>query len=229
MKVAIITARGGSKRIPRKNIKPFLGKPIIAYSIKAALNSGVFDEVMVSTDDDEIASIAKESGAVVPFMRSEKNADDYATTIDVIIEVLDTYKSKGVNIDYGCCIYPTAPFISAELLKEAHDKLVRQDMDTVFPVLQFSFPIQRAVKLNSDDRIEMFQPEHLFSRSQDLEKAFHDAGQFYWFKSVVLLESKKLWTDNTGVVILDEMQAQDIDTLEDWRIAEFKYKMMLNA
>lgn len=228
-KVAIITARGGSKRIPRKNIKSFLGKPIIAYSIEAAFTSNIFDEVMVSTDDEEIAIIAKEFGALVPFIRSEKNSNDYATTVDVIIEVLETYKMQGEDVDFGCCIYPTAPFVSAQLLRQAHDELINNNMDTVFPVLPFSFPIQRAVKINEANQIRMFQQEHMFSRSQDLERAYHDAGQFYWFKSNKLLEQKKMWTDNTGVVILDEMQAQDIDTLEDWKIAEFKYKMMLDG
>lgn len=228
-KVAIITARGGSKRIPRKNIKPFLGKPIIAYSIEAALSSELFDEVMVSTDDEEIAQIAKRYGASVPFMRSDKNADDYATTIDVIVEVLENYQSQGESFDYGCCIYPTAPLISAELLEEAYKKLIANHFDTVFPVLRFSFPIQRAVKVDKNSKMTMFQPEHLSTRSQDLEPAYHDAGQFYWFKSNALLTRKKLWTDNTGVIEISEMKAQDIDTIEDWEIAEFKYKMMLDA
>jgi N-acylneuraminate cytidylyltransferase len=228
-RLAIIPARGGSKRIPRKNIKAFLGKPIIAYSIETALNSGLFDEVMVSTDDDEIAEIAQSYGAVIPFKRSFSNSDDFATTIDVILEVLNAYKAKGKVFDYGCCIYPTAPFIRKELLIRAFNDLLVKKLDTVFPVLPYSYAIQRAVKLNHFNKVEMFQSKYKNSRSQDLEAAYHDAGQFYWFNNRVLLNEKKLWTANTGAVILNEMEAQDIDTMEDWRIAEFKYKMMLNA
>lgn len=224
--VAIIIARGGSKRIPRKNIKEFLGKPIIAYSIEAALHSNLFDEVMVSTDDAEIAAIAKQFGAKIPFIRSEKNADDFATTVDVLVEVLNDYQKIDTTIDYACCLYPTAPFVSADLLQKAYQKLIENQFDTVFPALAFSFPIQRAIRLNEQQQIRLFQPEYMATRSQDLEKAYHDAGQFYWFKTSAIIEQKKLWTDNTGIIVLDEMQAQDIDTIEDWKIAEFKYKLL---
>ena len=225
--VAIITARGGSKRIPRKNIKPFLGKPIIAYSIQSALASNLFEEVMVSTDDKEIKTIAEQYGAVVPFMRSAENANDYATTVDTLLEVINSYKSQNKYFDYGCCIYPTAPFVKPSLLQKAYSKLIQEKLDTVFPVLPFSFPIQRALKINKTNRIEMFQPQFLTTRSQDLEPAFHDSGQFYWFHTKKLLTEKKLWTDNTGVVPLSELEAHDIDTIADWKVAEFKYKIML--
>jgi N-acylneuraminate cytidylyltransferase len=224
--IAIIPARGGSKRIPRKNIKPFCGKPIIAYSIEAAIASNLFDEVMVSTEDEEIATIAKQYGAKVPFMRSEKNADDYAGTVDVLIEVLEEYNRQGFTFDYGCCIYPTAPFITNTLLKQAFDKLIKEKLDAVFPVMPFSFPIQRALKINKDGLIQMFYPEHLNSRSQDLEKAYHDSGQFYFFNMDSLLSKKKIYSDNTGVIILNEMQAHDIDNEDDWAVAEFKYQLM---
>lgn len=225
-KLCIIPARGGSKRIPRKNIKEFLGKPIIAYSIEAALQSNLFDEVMVSTDDNEIAEIAKKYGAKVPFLRSEENANDYATTVDVINEVLQQYKKISKSFKAACCIYPTAPFVSENKLKEAFDLLEINNYDCVFPVMEFSFPIQRALKKDSNNKMELFQPEHLNSRSQDLEKAYHDSGQFYWFKTKEILEKGKLWTDNTGVIVIKESEGQDIDTLEDWKLAEIKYKLL---
>lgn len=222
--IAIIPARGGSKRIPRKNIKAFCGKPIIAYSIEAALNSGIFDTVMVSTDDEEIASIAKEYGADVPFLRSEKNSDDFASTLDVIEEVIEIYKSEGSAFDNCCCIYPTAPFISDEKLKQAQELFLKGKLDCVFPVLEYNFPIQRAVKRDKNGKTVMFQPEFLRSRSQDLEKSYHDAGQFYFFNIESILDQRKFWTDNSGSIVLDAMSGQDIDTNEDWEIAEFKYR-----
>ncbi len=224
--IAIIPARGGSKRIPRKNIKDFLGKPIIAYSIETAIASGLFEEVMVSTDDEEIAEIAQSYGAKVPFMRRASTADDNTTTVAVLREVLDMYSVEGRTFTYGCCIYPTAPFASVALLEAAFTRLVSEDFDTVFPVLPFSFPIQRAVKLDQSGKVKMFQPEHMTSRSQDLEPGYHDSGQFYWFKVDALLTYNKLWTDNTGSIVLSEMQAHDIDTAEDWKVAELKYKML---
>lgn len=227
-KVAIIPARGGSKRIPRKNIKLFLGKPIIAYSIEAAFKSNLFEEVMVSTDDEEIANLARQLGANVPFMRSAKNADDFATTVDVLLEVIQSYEKRGRSFAYGCCIYPTAPFVSADLLKKAYDKLIAQELDTVFPVLKYSFPIQRALRINPEQKVEMWQPEHLTTRSQDLEPAFHDAGQFYWFQTAALSREQQLLTDNTGGILLSEMDAHDIDNMEDWQVAAFKYQMNLN-
>ena len=224
-RIAIITARGGSKRIPGKNIKDFLGKPIIAYSIEAALNSGLFDEVMVSTDSNEIAEVGKEYGAKVPFLRSDQNANDFASTVDVIVEVIEKYGQEGVKFDIGCCIYPTAPFISDALLNESLKMLMEQNFETVFPIMKFSFPIQRALRKTDAQKIAPFHPEHVNTRSQDLEQAFHDAGQFYWFRPEKLLSSRKLWTDNSGGILISEMDAHDIDYPEDWEIAEFKYKL----
>jgi N-acylneuraminate cytidylyltransferase len=224
--LAIITARGGSKRIPRKNIKPFLGKPIMAYSIESAINSGLFDEVMVSTEDEEIATIAKQFGAKVPFKRSPENADDFAVTVDVIMEVLENYEQLGQRFDFAICIYPTAPFVSADLLVKGFDLLTKGNYDTVFPVMRFGFPIQRAIKLNAENRIEMLQSEHLRTRSQDLEQTYHDCGQFYWLNVEKFKQKQEIWTDNSGILILSEMEAHDIDNLEDWEIAEFKYQML---
>jgi N-acylneuraminate cytidylyltransferase len=224
--LAIITARGGSKRIPRKNIKPFLGKPIMAYSIESAINSGLFGEVMVSTEDDEIAAIAEEFGAKVPFKRSRKNADDFATTADVIMEVLESYEELGQSFDFAICIYPTAPFVSADLLIKGFELLTKGNYDTVFPAMRFGFPIQRAIKLNVENRIEMLQPEHLRTRSQDLEQTYHDCGQFYWLNVEKFKQKQEIWTDNSGILILSEMEAHDIDNLEDWEIAEFKYQLL---
>lgn len=225
-RIAIIPARGGSKRIPRKNIKPFQGLPIIAYSIKLALDSDLFDEVMVSTDDHEIAEIARSYGAQVPFIRSPKNSDDFATTADVLIEVLDHYKKEGTDFDIGCCIYPTAPLIKVELLKETFSKL-EEGFDSVFPVLNFSYPIQRCLEFENG-KIQMVWPEHLNSRSQDLKERYHDAGQFYWFKVEKFRNSLTLFTDNSGAVPISEMDAQDIDNLSDWKVAELKYQLNQN-
>ncbi len=224
-KLAIITARGGSKRIPRKNIKTFVSKPIIAYSVEAALGSGVFDEVMVSTDDEEISSIAKEYGANVPFLRSEATSNDYATTADVITEVLGEYEKRGLHFDIACCIYPTAPFITPARLKESVLKLEESDADTLIPVVGFSYPPQRALVIEND-RLEFKYPEYLSARSQDLVKHYHDAGQFYVFKTDAFSVNKNLMVGNIIPMILDEMEVQDIDTLQDWELAELKYEML---
>ncbi len=223
--IAIIPARGGSKRIPRKNIKAFLGKPIIAYGIEAALNSGLFETVMVSTEDAEIAEVAQLLGAGYPFARSQENADDHATTVDVLLEVLEQYEQRGQSFEYGCCIYPTAPFVTAKKLTEAFELLQQQSYDCVFPVLRYGFPIQRGLFLDSERRIRMIQPEHIHTRSQDLEPAFHDSGQFYFFNVAALRKKKQLWTSHTGAITLSEMEAHDIDNEEDWAIAEFKYRI----
>lgn len=223
--VAIITARGGSKRIPRKNIKDFLGKPIIEYSIRAALESGIFDEVMVSTDDEEIAEIAKKAGANVPFMRSADASNDYATTTDVIGEVLKQYKESGRHFDYACCIYPTAPFVTAECLNKAMTMLCEEGADSVVPVVRFSFPPQRGVVINNGKLVFKW-PEHTFSRSQDLEPFYHDCGQFYCLKTDSFLEQKSLFMKTTLPYIREEKEVQDIDTMEDWEMAELKYRML---
>jgi pseudaminic acid cytidylyltransferase len=221
--IAIIPARGGSKRIPRKNIKEFLGKPIIAYSIQAALQSQVFDEVMVSTDDPEIADISKSFGASVPFLRSGKNSDDYASTLDVIQEVLNLYQSVDEKFENGCCIYPTAPFVTGDILKQGLEKLTVGRYDTVFPVCKFSYPIWRALKIEGG-RVRMIWPENLKKRSQDFPSAYHDAGQWYWFNCSQLISDRMLWTENTFGLEVDEMQVQDIDNESDWEIAELKYR-----
>lgn len=222
--ICVIPARGGSKRIPRKNIKEFLGKPIIAYSIQAALDSGLFDEVMVSTDDLEIAEIAKNFGAKVPFMRSVKNSDDFATTFDVIEEVIQVYKSQGKEFENICCIYSCAPFVTSEILLKAYNQLIRYKFDTVFPIIAYSFPIQRALRVDQR-KVSMILEENLNARSQDLEDSFHDAGQFYWCNIKQLLLSKKILTKNTGGVEISELEAQDIDNEIDWKLAELKFQL----
>ena len=225
--LAIIPARGGSKRIPRKNIRPFLGQPIMAYSIIAALESKLFSEVMVSTEDEEMAEVAVAYGASFPFRRSEKNADDYATTLDVIREVLDQYADKGQNFDAVCCIYATAPFVSSQLLQDSYERFVAGGFDSLFPVLRYDFPIQRAMRRDAQGRVSMLQPAHLTTRSQDLEPTYHDCGMFYWLKPDVVLPKNKLWTNNSGSIVLSSMEAHDIDTVEDWAMAELKYRQKM--
>lgn len=219
--ICIITARGGSKRIPKKNIKEFCGKPIIAYSIEAAINSKVFDKVIVSTDSQEIKEVALSYGAEVPFMRSNENSNDHATTVDVLLEVLEKYS----NYDIFCCLYPTAPFLTGNVLKEAQEKLINTQAKSLVPVVEFSYPPQRCLSIK-DDRIQFSHPEHINTRSQDLERKYHDVGQFYFGKVDSFLKDKSLFTDNTSTIILDPMHVQDIDTLDDWKIAEFKFNFV---
>jgi len=223
--IAIIPARGGSKRIPRKNIKDFLGKPIIAYSIQAAIDSQLFDEIMVSTDDMEIAEIALKYGAKVPFIRSSETANDYATTVDVLCEVLQEYKKSGKYFDYACCIYATAPFVTKDKLKNSCELLIGSSFDSVIPIVPFSFPIQRGVRLQNS-QIKFSYPEYINTRSQDLETIYHDAGQFYFFNVNRFLGKKQIWTNNTGGLILSELEVQDIDNKIDWRMAEMKYNLL---
>ena len=223
--VAIITARGGSKRIPKKNIKDFCGKPIIAYSIEATLKSKIFDEVMVSTDDSEIAEIARRYGANVPFMRSAKNSDDYSGTCDVLLEVLSEYKKIGKKFDTVCCIYPTAPFVSAEKLIDAKNKYVRGKANALLSVVRFSYPPQRCL-VEHDGRLEYKWPEYEKKRSQDLEPFYHDAGQFYFIKTDVLVLQQTLVPAETVLFEVNELEVQDIDNLTDWKLAELKYKLM---
>lgn len=224
-KAAIITARGGSKRIPRKNIKEFCGKPIIAYSIEAALNSGIFDKVMVSTDDQEIARIAVTYGAQVPFFRSEKTANDFATTNDVLLEVLDEFEKRGEVYELACCIYPTAPFVTANKLKRAVEQLASSDADTLIPVVSFSYPPQRAM-IVKEGMLTFEFPQYLDSRSQDLEPHYHDAGQFYVFRTSAFRKNRKLMVGNILPLIVSELEVQDIDDQTDWEIAEMKYRLM---
>jgi N-acylneuraminate cytidylyltransferase len=223
--IAIITARGGSKRIPKKNIRDFLGKPIIAYSIKAALKSGIFDEVMVSTDSQEIADIAIKYGAKVPFLRSKKNSDDYSTTANVIEEVLLQYKKINQEYKYFCCLYPTAPFITSEKLVEALELLKNPKTNSVFTITRFSYPIQRGLKIESNNFVKMVWPENINIRSQDLADIYHDCGQFYFLDTKNFLINKKLFTNNAQPIIIPELECQDIDNEEDWKIAELKYKL----
>lgn len=224
--VAIITARGGSKRIPRKNVKEFLGKPILLYSIEAALNSGIFEEVMVSTEDEEIAELARKAGAVVPFMRGDENANDFATTTDVLLEVIGEYEKRGKYFEFGCCIYPTAPFVTAVKLKEGMEKLAASDADTLMPVVPFSFPPQRGLVIR-EEKLQFVQPEHALTRSQDLEHWYHDVGQFYCFRTENFMKNKILTMGNVLPYVVSELEVQDIDTISDWKIAEMKYEAMV--
>jgi pseudaminic acid cytidylyltransferase len=224
--ICIIPARGGSKRIPRKNIKHFLGKPIIAYSIEAALKSALFDEVMVSTDDSEIAEIAKRYGAKVPFLRTEKNSNDFATTYDVVEEVILKYQTLGLSFEHTCCLYSCAPFVTKDKLIESFKFMLDNNFDSVFQVMTFGFPVQRALKLNVDKKISFFYPEYSLSRSQDLVPSYHDAGQFYWMETENCIVEKRIVTNNTGCVIISEIEGQDIDNEIDWKLAELKYELL---
>lgn len=224
--ICIIPARGNSKRIAKKNIKHFLGKPIIAYSIEAAIKSGLFDEVMVSTDNKEIAEIAKTYGAKIPFYRSKKNSDDFATTYDVIEEVIKKYINEGKEFKNICCIYSCAPFVTESKLNLGFKKLIENTFDTVFPIIEYSFPIERAVKI-TNGKITPLDAKYLDTRSQDLTKSYHDAGQFYWMKTQKILASNKIITDNCGGIVITELEGQDIDTEIDWNLAEMKFKSLL--
>lgn len=221
--IAIITARGGSKRIPRKNIKDFCGQPIIAYSIEAALESKIFDTVMVSTDDVEIAEIAKRYGAQVPFLRREETSNDFATTADVLKEVLSEYRRVGITFDEICCIYPTAPFVTAEKLRDAKKEMQEKGWSSVMPVVEFSFPPLRGMVVDEVGRLKYNWAEYAMMRSQDLEKIYHDCGQFYYLNGKTFEETGKLVTNNTGAIIVSEMEVQDIDQASDWQLAEMKY------
>lgn len=221
--VAIIPARGGSKRIPRKNIRHFRGRPMIAWSIEAALESGCFDRVIVSTDDFETASLAVSLGASVPFMRSEATSHDHATTCDVLVEVLSMLDGQGERFDLGCCLYATAPFVRGAALADGRNRLETGAFDVVMPVSPFTFPIWRSMKRHPDGRVELNFPENRDVRSQDLPPAFHDAGQWYWFRIPSFLRERVLMGPSTGSVVLPPSMVQDIDTEEDWELAELKH------
>jgi pseudaminic acid cytidylyltransferase len=222
--LCIIPARGGSKRIPKKNIKLFLGQPILKYSIDAAVQSKIFDEVMVSTDDDEIAEVAINIGATVPFKRSLESSGDYATTFEVILEVVNNYSKKlNVNFDRICCIYPCAPFISSEKLINSYNLFVENKFDSVLPIVSFAFPIQRSLILDESGGINFSNPQFSLTRSQDLPKHYHDAGQFYWIDKVKCFENRSIITNNTGAIVVSELECQDIDNETDWKMAELKY------
>ncbi|MEZ8109531.1 pseudaminic acid cytidylyltransferase [Vibrio splendidus] len=220
MKIAIIPARGGSKRIPRKNIKDFNGKPIIAYSIEVALASGCFDKVIVSTDDAEIADVAKQYGAEVPFMRPAGVSDDFSTTADVLLHAIDWYEEQSQSIEYLCCIYATAPFININDIRNTYKLLLEcPSADYCFPVCEFPFPIQRGVKLTQGQRVEMFQPEHFNTRSQDLEVGYHDVGQFYWGKPSAYRQQIPMFSDKAIAYPVSRKRVVDLDTPEDWDFA----------
>jgi pseudaminic acid cytidylyltransferase len=224
-RIAIITARGGSKRIPRKNIRDFFGKPIIAYSIEAAIQSNLFDEVMVSTDDHEIAEIAIKYGAKVPFFRSEKNSNDFATMIDVLIEVLDDYKNKfDQEFEIASCIYPCSPLLQVSDLKQSILNLEDPRVESSFPIVAFTFPILRSLKINNENYVEMNWPEYISTRSQDLPEAYHLAGLFCSFKVASFFQTKDLYF-HSKPIILEQIDVQDIDNESDWKMAELKWKM----
>ena len=230
--IAIITARGGSKRIPRKNVRPFCGRPILAYSIEAARGSGLFDEVMVSTDDAEIAEVAQAYGAAVPFYRSTEASDDFATTADVLCEVLTTYEAQGRTFATMCCLYPTAPFVTAEKLCAASAAFRASGADMLAPVVAYSYPPQRSFSL-TDGRLAYNFPQYARTRSQDLPPWYHDAGQFYFYRVASFLASVRGDAETGGYAlqtapfVLDEMEVQDIDHLADWELAEMKYQRMM--
>lgn len=225
-RIAIITARGGSKRIPKKNIRNFCGKPIIAYSIEAAIESGLFSEVMVSTDSEEIAETARRFGARVPFMRSSKNADDYATTADALLEVMERYQEMGRTFSYLCCIYPTAPFVTAEKLRDAMRLMEEHHPSLILPVVAFSYPPQRSYVMDENGCLEFKYEEYSRSRSQDLEKWYHDAGQFYIYDAKRFLQEKGAPQGPIMPIYVSELQVQDIDSEDDFKIAELKYQLM---
>ena len=220
--VAIITARGGSKRIPRKNARPFMGKPMVCYAVEAAIGSGLFDEVMVSTDDAEIADIARRAGAQVPFMRSAATANDFATTRDVLLEVIGEYARRGRAFDEFACVYPCVPLLTAGILVEAHGRFAEANADALVPVVQFSFPVQRAVRIDDRGCLAYREPENALKRSQDLEPTYHDVGMFYFHKTSAFLSGG----GRVVPFVMPEDRVQDIDTLEDWRLAEMKFKLL---
>jgi pseudaminic acid cytidylyltransferase len=224
VKIAVIPARGGSKRIPRKNIRLFCGKPILAYSIAAAHETGLFDEVVVSTDDEEIASIARSSGATTPFIRPREIADDFTGTNAVIKHAIAWFNGHGQDITHACCIYATAPLVQARFVREGYDMLARSDAAFAFSVTSYAFPIQRALRLTTGDRVDALYPEHRMTRSQDLEAVYHDAGQFYWGTASAFIEDLPLFSPRSIGVVLPRFLVQDIDTLEDWEQAEFMYQ-----
>jgi len=225
--LAIIPARGGSKRIPKKNIKPFLGQPIIKYSIDTAIKSGIFDIIMVSTDDEEIAKISRSCGADIPFMRSEKTSDDHAMLADALEEVISEYKKRKIEFTAFCCILPTAPFLRSDRLVEAFNILKEANADSVIPVVKFSYPVQRALMIKNG-LLSMIRPENYIKRSQDLEPAYHDAGQFYWVNSNSFLKQKRLFMNKTIPIEVTDLEVHDIDDENDWKSAEIKYKIIKN-
>jgi len=226
MKLCVIPARGGSKRIPYKNIKEFYGRPIISYSIQAAFASECFDRIIVSTDDAEIAEVAKSYGAEIPFIRPKQLSDDYVGTGAVTKHAIEWFESNGHILSEVCCIYATAPFVQAEAINKAYTQMMVEKADYCFAVTNFVAPIQRAIKITEDNRIDMFFPSAYARRSQDLEEAWHDAGQFYWGKADAFKEQKIIFSEDATPYILPPYLVQDIDTLEDWTRAELIYQIL---
>lgn len=224
MRLAVIPARGGSKRIPRKNIKPFCGKPMLAWSVEAAIQSGCFDHVIVSTDDAEIAEVARQCGAQVPFMRPATLSDDHTGTTAVIAHAINWFAGQGQKPEQVCCIYATAPFVSAVDLCRGLSVLTDSGADYAFSVTSYAFPIQRAIRITDAGRIDMFNPEHFNTRSQDLDEAYHDAGQFYWGQADAWLQNKMIFSEGSSPIKLPRHRVQDIDTPEDWLRAEWLFK-----
>ncbi len=229
MKLCVIPARGGSKRIPRKNIRPFAGLPIIAWSIRAARETGLFDRVVVSTEDEEIAAVAREHGADIPYLRPKDLADDHTGTDAVVKHAIAWHREQGFDVSHACCIYATAPFVRARYLKEGHDRLLASGKSFAFSVTSFPFPIQRALRLTADggeSGVEAMQPEHIDTRSQDLEPAYHDAGQFYWGTAAAFLNDEVIFSRASIPILLPRWLVQDIDTEEDWRRAELLHQVL---
>jgi N-acylneuraminate cytidylyltransferase len=227
LKIAVIPARGGSKRIPKKNIRMFAGKPMIAWSIEAGLSSGCFDQVVVSTDDDEIAAVARDFGADVPFVRPHDLSDDFTPTAPVIAHAIDWFARRGNTVDYACCIYATAPFIQVADLQCSFNLLRESDVDYVYPVTTFPYPIERALLIGEDNRVSMMYPQHGTTRSQDLTEAFHDAGQFYWGTSAGWSKSVSILSSSSIGLRIPRARVQDIDTVEDFERAEMMFKSLL--
>jgi len=226
MNIAIIPARGGSKRIPRKNIKEFCGQPMIAWSIQAAIKSNCFDKIIVSTDDEEIAEVARTYGAETPFVRPPELSNDHAGTIPVIAHAIEWQSQNSIAASKVCCIYATAPFIQARDIELGLTVLQSSGADYAFSVTSYAFPIQRAIRITAEKRLEMFQPEYFNTRSQDLEEAWHDAGQFYWGKAQAWIEGKPLFSRDGAPIQLPRYRVQDIDTAQDWERAEWLMKAM---
>lgn len=225
-RIAIIPARGGSKRIPRKNVKDFCGKPMIAWSIEAAKASGCFDEIIVSTDDEEIARVSRECGAQTPFRRPEKLADDFTGTLPVIRHAVGWVSHNHGSVEYACCLYATAPFVFAEDLKRGLQLIQDKCSSYAFSVTSYAFPIQRAIRITPAGRVAMFNPEYFNARSQDLEDAWHDAGQFYWGTAEAWRDERPIFGDDSVPVRLPRHRVQDIDTPEDWARAEWLFRAM---
>ena len=229
MNICIIPARGGSKRIPRKNIKEFNGMPIIAYSIVAAIESNCFDRIVVSTDDDEIAKVAEDYGAEIPFIRPKEFSDDYVGTIPVIKHAIEWFDSNNISVKYVCCLYATAPFIQSQILSKAYKQLKDSKANYCISVTSFPFPIQRAIKIIHQNKLNMFFPEYFNTRSQDLEEAYHDAGQFYWGTSQAFKDELPFFSESTTPYLLPRLLVQDIDSAEDWVSAEAMYQVLLKT